>query len=123
MSNDYIRNFYGSFIYIYRHLISFFFCHVRIYFFQTQSLGDKSTAKTVADLAEEDLDSKLVSRLPEQLREEIRNTAVSIPNLRKGTLKEPKVIDFMEFGNSLALFMNPKLPITPFQWIPSLLGG
>ena len=120
MSNDYIRNFYGSFIYIYRHLISFFFCHVRINFFQTQSLGDKSTAKTTAELAEEDLDSKLVSRLPEQLREEIRNTAVSIPNLRKGTLKEPKVIDFMEFGNSLALFMNPNLPITPFQWIHSL---
>ena len=98
-------------------------CHVRIYFFQTQSLGDKSTAKTTAELAEEDLVTKLVTRLPVHLREEIRNTAVSIPNLRKGTLKEPKVIEFMEFGNSLGCSMNPNLPTTPFQWIHSLEGS
>ena len=95
-------------------------CHVRIYLFQTQSLGDKSTAKTTAELAEEDLVTKLISRLPENLREEIRNTAVSIPNFRKGTIQEPKVIEFMEFGNALGLWMNPSLPITPFQWINTL---
>ena len=67
--------------------------------------------------------TQLIDLLPPSVQTKIIKTGLAIPNFRRGTIREKTVQDFLELVTYAATWLNPELPITPWQWLKNLKGN
>ena len=65
----------------------------------------------------------MIDLLPPSVQTKITKTGLAIPNFRRGTIREKTVQDFLELVTYVATWLNPELPITPWQWLKNLKGN
>ena len=64
----------------------------------------------------------LLSHLSPEQQADILKTGATLPRLRSGTLEEKAASKLMKLVSELAAYIQPSLPLTPFQWVKELSG-